>query len=327
MCEVLVSYNFRQTHREVFKEALCDLADVKFLPDIAAVDRAGAIGRADVIIAWNLPKEFSAEQLRLAGRVRLIQLITAGAERLPFSLLPADAVIASNPGAYAEPMAEHILGMVFALAKRLLVNHAKLKQGEFDQKTKNRVLRGKVFGVLGFGGIGQAAARLMRSAGLRIFAINTTGRTGETVDFIGTIDDLDYLLKKSDVFLVSIPLTVRTRGLIGRRELALMQPDAILLNVARGAVIDEQSLYRHLVQNPGFSAGIDAWWVEPWMGGEFKVNYPFFDLPNLLGSPHNSSSTPGSTAYAVRLAAQNAADFLSGRQIRGVVKREDYVQN
>ena len=125
-------------------------------------------------------------------------------------------------------MAEHILAMVFALAKRLCVNHAKLKQGEFDQKTKNRYLRGHVFGVLGFGGIGQAAARLMRGAGLRIFAINTSGRTSETVDFIGTLDDLDYLLQKSDVFLVSIPLTLRTKGLIGGRELALMQPDAIL---------------------------------------------------------------------------------------------------
>lgn len=327
MPEVLVSYDFRPRHREILKEVLSGLAEVKFLPDIAEADRPEAIKRADVIISWNLPRELGEEQLRLAERVRLIQLITAGAERLPFTLLPPAAVITCNPGAYAEQMAEHILGMVFALAKRLLVTHAKLKQGEFDQKTKNRILRGQVFGVLGFGGIGQTAARLMRSVGLRIFAINTSGRTGETVDFIGTLDDLNYLLKKSDVLLVSIPLTIRTTGLIGDRELALMQPDAILINVARGPVIDEGALYRHLVQNPGFSAGIDAWWVEPWMNGEFKVNYPFFDLPNFLGSPHNSSSTPGALAHGLKLAAQNAAAFLCGRKIRGVVNKEDYIQN
>src|SRR5208283_1739174 len=291
MPEILISHNFEQAHREILKEILSGPAQIKFLSDIAKEDRASVIERADIVISWNPAKEFSAEELKLLGRVRLIQLVTAGAEHLPFPLLPSSAIIASNPSAFAEPMAEHILGMVFSLAKRLCVNHAKLKQGEFDQKTKNRNLRGHVFGVLGFGGIGQAAAMLMRGVGLRIFAINTSGRTTETVDFIGTLDDLDYLLKKSDVLLVSMPLTKRIKGLIGSRELTLMQPDAILINVARGAIIDEQSLYRHLAQNPGFSAGIDTWWVEPSMGGEFKVNYPFFDLSNFLGSPHNSSIT------------------------------------
>ena len=137
---------------------------------------------------------------------------------------------------------------------------------------------------------------------------------------------MDHLLNKSDVLLVSIPLTLRTKGIIGSRELALMKHDAILINVARGHVIDEQALYRHLAQNPGFSAGIDTWWIEPSKDGEFKVNYPFFDLPNFLGSPHNSSITPGTMANAARLAAQNAADFLSSGKIRGAIRREDYVE-
>ncbi|MGA2227160.1 MAG: 2-hydroxyacid dehydrogenase [Syntrophobacteraceae bacterium] len=326
MPEILISHNFEQAHREILKEILSGPAQIKFLSDIAKEDRASVIERADIVISWNPAKEFSAEELKLLGRVRLIQLVTAGAEHLPFPLLPSSAIIASNPSAFAEPMAEHILAMVFALAKRLCVNHAKLKQGEFDQKTKNRNLRGHVFGVLGFGGIGQAAARVMRSVGLRIFAINTSGRTTEKVDFISTLDDLDHLLNKSDVLLVSIPLTLRTKGLIGSRELALMKHDAILINVARGHVIDEQALYRHLAQNPGFSAGIDTWWIEPSKDGEFKVNYPFFNLPNFLGSPHNSSITPGTMANAARLAAQNAADFLSSGKIRGEIRKEDYVE-
>ena len=326
MSEILISHNFEQAHRKILQEVLSGRAGIKFLSDIAKGDRAGVIERADLIIAWNPAKEFSPEELRLAVRVRLIQLVTAGAEHLPFPLLPSGAIIASNPGAFAEPMAEHILAMVFALAKRLCVNHAKLKQGEFDQKTQNRNLRGLVFGVLGFGGIGQAAAMLMRGVGMRIFAINTSGRTTEKVDFIGAMDELDHLLKNSDVLLVSIPLTLRTKGLIGSRELALMKPDAILINVARGHIIDEQSLYRHLAQNPGFSAGIDTWWIEPSKDGEFKVNYPFFDLPNFLGFPHNSPITPGTMANAARLAAQNAADFLSSGKIRGEIRRKDYVE-
>jgi len=325
MVRILVSYNAGRSHREILMETLSSRGEVQFLPDILAdSDRADVIEAAEVIISWSPVREFKEEELRLAGNVRLIQLIIAGVEHLPFAWLPSDALIASNPGALAAPMAEHVLAMVFALAKRLCVNHAKLKRGEFDQKTTNKSLYGRIFGVLGFGGIGQAAARLMRGVGLKVFAINSSGRTNEEVDFIGTLDDLDYLLGKSDALLVSIPLTVRTRGLIGERELGLMQPDAILINVARGAIVDEQSLYMRLIQNPGFSAGIDTWWAEPSMGVEFKVNFPFFDLPNFLGSPHNSAMTPGAIAHAVKLAAQNAADFLSGREIRGVVKREDY---
>jgi len=105
-----------------------------------------------------------------------------------------------------------------------------------------------------------------------------------------------------------------------------MKPEAILINVARGAVVDEQSLYVHMAQNEDFCAGIDAWWIEPSRSGEFKVRYAFFDLPNFLGSPHNSSITSGSMDNAVKLAAQNAADFLSGGKIRGIVKTEDYIK-
>jgi len=166
----------------------------------------------------------------------------------------------------------------------------------------------------------------MRALGLRILAINTSGRTLEQVDFIGAMDDFEYLLKNSDVLLVSIPLNIRTRGLIGSRELAVMKPDAILINVARGAIIDEQSLYLHLVEHPDFCAGIDTWWTEPAMGGEFKVDYPFFDLSNFLGSPHNSSITPGTLDNAVRLAAENVMDFLGGGKIRGEIRKEDYVE-
>ena len=155
MFEILISHDFRPSHREILKEVLSGRAEIKFLPDIAKGDRSNVIKRADVLISWRPAGELSAEELKLAGRLRLIQVVSAGAERLPFALLPAGAIIASNPGAFAEPMAEHILGMVFALAKRLCVNHAKLKQGEFDQRTKNKYLRGSVLGVLGFGGIGQ----------------------------------------------------------------------------------------------------------------------------------------------------------------------------
>ena len=105
-----------------------------------------------------------------------------------------------------------------------------------------------------------------------------------------------------------------------------MKPDAILVDVARGAIIDEAALYEHLKNNPGFSAAIDTWWVEPATHGHFRYDCPFFELPNFLGSPHNSPIVPGVMDAATEQAAENVLRFLSGERPKGVLRREDYLK-
>ena len=141
-------------------------------------------------------------------------------------------------------------------------------------------------------GIGKATAKLMQAFGAKILAINTSGNTNEKVDFIGTIKDLKYALNNADFIVISMPLSRSTKGLIGEKELSWMKPDAILVNVARGEIINEKAFYEHLKSHPDFKAGIDAWWIEPFKFGKFEIHYPFFDLPNVIGSPHNSSRVP-----------------------------------
>ena len=160
-------------------------------------------------------------------------------------------------------MAEHALAMALAAAKRLILEHENLKRGQFNQFTRNRMLAGRVCGIFGFGGIGAATARLMHGIGMRVHAINRHGRTDQRVDWIGTPERLKELLEAADVLLISAPLTRATHSLIGTAELRRMKDDAILVNLARGEIVQEQALYDHLVRHPNFTACIDAWWVEP----------------------------------------------------------------
>jgi glycerate dehydrogenase len=176
---------------------------------------------------------------------------------------------------------------------------------------------------LGFGGIGVASARLMRAMGMRIHAINRRGRSDEPTDWINTVAGLDALLAASDVLIVSTPLTNATRNLIGKRELSLMKPDAILVNLARGEVIQEAPLFEHLQSHPNFFACIDAWWVEPVRHGVFRMDHPFLSLPNVVGSPHNSASVPGMTEAALRRAMVNIKRALAGETPHYVLGPEE----
>ena len=320
---VVVTYAADEAERAAQRAEFDALGGVTFLVDLQGEARTAALGAAEALICWRLDRDLRPGEAQTATRARLVQLMSAGADHVDFGALPPGAQLASNVGAYADPMAEHALAMVLALAKRLPANHTRLAAGEFAQEATLR-LRGGVAAIVGFGGIGRACARLLRCLGMRIQAINTSGRTDEDVEFVGTLDDLERVLRAAHVVVLSIPLTRATRGLIGARELGWMRPEAILVNVARGAVADEGALFEHLRANPSFTAGIDAWWDEPRGGGPFRPARPFLELPNVLGSPHNSGLVPGVMADAAVAAARNVARFLRGEPPAGLQRAEDY---
>jgi phosphoglycerate dehydrogenase-like enzyme len=321
---VAVTYPVDEEYARINADVLRHDATVSFLDRLPEQDRPAVLARAEALICWSPRRELS-DAMNQAPDLKFIQLISAGADSVDFRTIPAATLLAGNVGAYAKPMAEHVMAMTLALTKRLPQRHAALARGEFNQAEPLLTLDGAVCGILGFGGIGAATARLMRCFGAKIHALNTSGKTAEEVDYVGTLADLDRVLAAADVLVVSVPLTNKTRGLISARELALMKPTAILINVARGAIIDEQALYEHLTTNPDFYAGIDAWWHEPRGGKPFTTSLPFLDLPNVLGSPHNSGTVAGIMPEAARKAAENVSRYLRGDPVTGVMRREDYL--
>ena len=322
---IVVTYNASTEEKALFLEILGSNASLTCLNEIPLTQREQSLEDATILLSWNFPQEILRQEYPSLQHVSFIQLVTAGADHMPFADLPSRIIVASNPGAYATPMAEHVLAMTLALAKRLLMEHQKLMSGKFDDNTLNRSLFGATAGIIGFGGSGRATARLMRAFGMHIYAINQSGKSSEPTEFIGTLHDLEHVLRASDVVVISLPLTKTTKGLIGKDELAWMKPDAILVNVARGAIIDEEALYTHLKNHPTFMAGIDTWWTEPLRGGTFRMEYPFLDLPNVLGSPHNSALVSHVILDAARQAAENAKQFLKGERVMGIVRRVDYL--
>ena len=310
--------------RAVYVEVLRGMAEPRFLPDLQGAERRTELASARALVCWDWSRELRNDELGLLSVIPFVQLLSAGADHVRLSDLPPDTLVASNAGAYAEPMAEHVLAMALALAKRLPQRQAELSRGEFNQRSRARRFAGSVCGVLGLGGIGRATARLMRALGARIQAINTTGRTAEAVEFVGTLADLDRVLESADVLVISLPLTRETSGLIGRRELELMKPEAILINVARGAIVQEAALFEHLRSHPEFCAGLDVWWREPRGHGKFETAFPFFELRNFLGSPHNSANVDGIETVAARRAAENVLRHLRGEPVTGLLKRADY---
>jgi phosphoglycerate dehydrogenase-like enzyme len=322
---LIVTYALGAPERAVVAEVLGAATEVVWLAELTGAARAAALQRAEVVLARHIGHELEPGEPALLAGVRLLQFVTAGVDHIPLKQLPPDLPIAANRGGYAEPMAEHALAMALAAAKRLAVEHAALAAGAFNQFTSNRMLAGGVCAILGYGGIGRAVARLMRGIGMRIHALNRQGRGDALVDWMGASGDLDALLAAADVLVIAAPLTDATRGLIGARELARLKPDAILVNLARGEIIDEAALYARLIAEPRFNACLDAWWVEPIRHGAFRVDHAFLSLPNVIGSPHNSASVVGARAAALRHALENCRRVLAGGAPQHLVAPDERV--
>lgn len=256
--------------------------------------------------------------------LRLIQTTSAGVDALDFELIPKNILVCGNVGAFSEQIAEHVFGMMICLARNLVLHEEELKNSVFNQ-SQGIFLKGKTIGIIGTGGIGQAVARLAKAFGMTTLGVNSSGRNVEFFDRTESIDNLNHLLSQSDVVVVALPLTLKTRNLINESNLRLTKSNCILINVGRGAVINEKALYNHLYSNPSFMAGTDVWWKYPSQGKPFAQDYPFLELPNFLGSPHIADGVPESHDLAVENAVRNIERYLKGEPLKGLAKREDYI--
>ncbi len=311
---LVVTCKLSPAYRLAVAETVAERARIVFLDEQPSAARRVALASATVLLAHDPVKELDADEMDLIGDARLVQFLAAGVDFIALDRLPSRVPLASNAGAQAESMAEHALAMALAAAKHLSLEQARMARGEFNQAGSTRMMAESTCGILGLGGTGLALARLLKGVGARVYGINRRGESSVAIDWIGRPDALHTMLASSDMVFLTVPLSRETFGMIGARELGLMKEDAILVNLARGELIDEEALYRHLRDHGSFIACLDAWWIEPVRHGRFEMQFPFLDLPNVIASPHNSAAGGNGRVMGIKRAALNCVRALTGEE-------------
>lgn len=288
--------------------------------------------RIDCLLIFSWPKRLTSDILNQMVRLKFVQNVLAGVNQVPFASLPSRVLVASNAGAYSDEVAEYAVALLLAAAKRIVEAHTSVKNERWNfQRTMETgktvvILNGKNLGILGYGGIGRATGRIGKSFGMDVYGY---GRRAENVGGIRVFASkggLSRILRKSDAVVLSLPLTVRTRGIIDQVALNTMKKDAILVNIARGELVDQGALYEHLKANPLFHYATDVWWYHD-EKETLHTDYPFISLPNFVGTPHLSGPSGFATGKPVKLAVENLVRYLRGLRPRNIVDRSDYVNS
>jgi phosphoglycerate dehydrogenase-like enzyme len=263
------------------------------------------------------PPPLPPDLLELAPDLGWLQLTSAGAEPV-LGTEPVERIrVTTSSGMHATPVAEYTLGMMIMLAKRWpLISRAQVEHRWVESIIPSE-LYGKTVGIIGLGHIGREVGRLTKAFGMRAIGLrrSATARTTElTIDEVLPPSDLAYLLQRSHYVVLTLPLTADTRHLLGEKELRTMKKGAYIVNVARGAIIDEAALIRALQEGWIGGAALDVFESEP-----LPADSPLWDMDNVIVSPHNAGNTDIYAAITVDLFCENLRRYLKGELLENVI--------
>lgn len=278
--------------------------------DAAALRDAAA--SADAVLIAPRYGSLITELWRELKDVRWIHTLLAGVEFLPFDLLRRSEVVVTNSrGLYADALGEFALAAMLWFARDLGRLTRNREQRRWEPYTVER-LEGQRVGIIGYGGIGRAVGRRAEALGMQILPVRRRQELGDAT--------LEEVIADADYLVVSAPLTPGTHGLISRERIALMKSSAVLINVGRGATVDEVALVDALRGGRIRGAALDVFDVEP-----LPTEHPLWDLDNVLLSPHSADHTTDAHDRSMRFFVENLRRFRSGEPLENVVdKIEQY---
>lgn len=321
--KVIVKDAALAVHWDTFLAALPPEAEAHLATSDTEV--AELITDAEVLVSSALPKELAVR----ATRLRLVHAVGAGLDGIDRAHL-SDHVLAANTFHHENSIAEHIAATLVMLRRGILHQDARLRVGKWSSPIYDasipqpRTLRGCTVTFLGFGHIGQATWQLLNAFGMRGRAVTRTGAVNAAdfgLEAAAPLERLDEHLESSDVLIVSIPLNATSRGSIGARELDLLGTEGLLVNVARGPVVDEGDLYAALRDRRIAGAALDVWYRYPAPdGGALPANDPFGALPNVVLTPHSSGVTADTFLGRISDIGDNITRLTQGRPLKNLVE-------
>jgi D-3-phosphoglycerate dehydrogenase len=259
--------------------------------------------------------QVDAELIGVGKRLTVIGRAGVGVDNVDLDAATrAGIVVVNAPTGNTIAAAEHTLALLYGVARRIAPADASVRRGEWKRSAFTGLeLRGRTLGIVGLGKIGQAIAARARAMEMTVLAADPYVTPEQATHHGVELVSFDDLLARADVISVHVPLTRSTRGLIGAAELARMRPGAILLNVARGGVIDEAAVAAALADGRLGGAGIDVFESEPPTGS------PLLDAPNTLLTPHLGASTAEAQVLVAEEVADQVLEVLAGRSARYAV--------
>jgi phosphoglycerate dehydrogenase-like enzyme len=297
-------------------DRLCRLGRVVLYTDrpVTADEKVRRARGATVLVNSRSAVKWPGDVLRQLPDLRLFALCGIGTDAVDLAAARELGIAVCNvPGRTAPIVAEHAFALMFAVARRTWYQTNELKAGRWTRRD-NVYLRGKTLGVVGVGPIGGGMARMARAIGMKVIAWAFRPSAERAAELGVTFVTLDELLRTADVVSLHVKLTEQTRRLIGVAELALMKPGALLINTARGAIVDESALAAALNAGHLGGAGIDVYETEP-----LPADSPLLACEQVVLTPHNADQTPEGTDFLNDGVVENVIAFLEGRPQNRVV--------
>jgi D-3-phosphoglycerate dehydrogenase len=257
---------------------------------------------AEIVLNIRSSQKFTERVFAACPRLRLLSVWGTGTDHVDLAAAARYGVTVTNtPGVSAVSIAEHTLALLLAVARRIPQIDRATRAGEWP-RGRSIELHGKTCGIVGLGAIGRQFARLAAAIGMRVIAWTPHPRPGDP------IVPLDEIYRTSDVLSLHLRLSPDTEGLVGAPQFAVMKPGAILINTARGAIVNEAALVDALSSRRIAGAGLDVFATEPLPPG-----HPLTALDNVVLTPHCAGITPEALEAGLRMSVENIWAFLEGQ--------------
>lgn len=265
---------------------------------------------ADVVMLANMPLALSV--LEAAGSLKLIDVAFTGVDHIPVAEAKRRGIGVSNASGYAtQAVAELCIGFMIQLLRNVEETQRRCRNGGTKDGLIGNLLHGKTVGIVGAGAIGKRVAELCRAFGCGVIAFSRSAVSHSAIDRQVSLEEL---LREADIVSLHCPLTEDTRGMIGEAQLGLMKRSAVLINTARGAVVDTKALARALNEGLIAGAACDVFETEP----PIAADHPLLHCPNTIVTPHIAFASAESMEQRAEIVFENLYSWLDGKQVNAV---------